>query len=83
MQYAYGECQAWFTATEPTTDFVQTPIETSETIHLENICLVDGSWTSTSVFNGYEWKWLDNTRRTQLMGIRNQRRRESALHTEL
>lgn len=75
IRYAQGECQVWFTENEPNINFVQTPIATSQSIRLENICLVDSSWTFTSIFSGCGWKWLNNTGWTKLMGIRNQTRR--------
>lgn len=83
IKYAERECQAWFTANEPTSDLVQTQVATSQALRFEKICFLDGSWTSTSIFNGCGWMLLDNMGRTQLMRIQNQRQRESALHTEL
>lgn len=77
IKYAEGEYQAWFITNDPTTSLMQTPISTSQAICLENIYLVDGSWTSTSIFSGCGWMLLDNTGHTQLMWIRNQNRRES------
>ncbi|WZZ51053.1 hypothetical protein YC2023_051160 [Brassica napus] len=45
--------------------------------------MVDGSWPCTSIFSGCRWVWKDTSGQTQLMGIRNQRRREFSLHLEL
>ena len=46
------------------------------------MCMVDGSWTSTDQFSGIGWFWKDNTGKIQLMGTRNLRRWETALHSE-
>ncbi|CAG7897208.1 unnamed protein product [Brassica rapa] len=45
--------------------------------------MVDGSWTSTAQFSGMGWVWKDTMGKIQLMGSRNLRRRETALHSEL
>ena len=45
--------------------------------------MVDGSWTSTDLFSGIGWMWKDSMGKIQLMGTRNLRRRETALHSEL
>lgn len=58
-------------------------IEESQVICLENICMVDGSWTFIAQFSGCGWVWIDNLGKIQLMGMRNLRRRESALHSEV
>lgn len=49
IMHAKGECQNWFSANVivPTTS-QQISNTDSKAICLENICLVDGSWTSTS-----------------------------------
>ncbi|KAF2556818.1 hypothetical protein F2Q68_00015392 [Brassica cretica] len=48
-----------------------------------NICLLDGSWTSSAQFSGCGWVWMDSGGNIQLMGTRNFPRRESALHSEV
>lgn len=58
-------------------------IDASQAISLENICMIDGSWTSTAQFSGCGWVWIDTSRKTQLVGTRNLRRRELALHSEV
>ena len=45
--------------------------------------MIDGSWTSTAQFSGYEWVWLDSLRKVQLMATQNYIPRESALHSEM
>ena len=45
--------------------------------------MVDGSWTSTAKFSGCGWDWRDGFKKTQLMGMWNLRRRETALHSEV
>ncbi|KAG5410678.1 hypothetical protein IGI04_006997, partial [Brassica rapa subsp. trilocularis] len=57
--------------------------EEPQVLSLGNICLLDGSWTSTDHFSGCGWVWMDNGSNIQLMGTRNITRRESALHSEL
>ena len=57
VRYAESECQAWFNAR----DYVPVPpklvqnIEEPQILSLSNICMVDGSWTSTAQFSGMEW----------------------------
>lgn len=43
----------------------------------------DGAWTSTSQFSYCGRVWKDMTWKTQLLGTRNQIRRESSLNSEL
>ena len=45
--------------------------------------MLDGSWTSSAVFSGSRWAWMDGSGNAQLMGTRNFPRRESALHLEV
>lgn len=45
--------------------------------------MMDGSWTSTTYFSGIGWVWKDSMGKTELIGTRNLRRRESALYSEL
>ncbi|KAF2607495.1 hypothetical protein F2Q68_00044611 [Brassica cretica] len=52
-------------------------------ISMYNICMVDGSWTSTTEFSGFGCGWKDSFGKIQLMGTRNLRRRETALHSEV
>ena len=52
-------------------------------ISLSNICLLDGSWTSSAHFSRCVWVWIDSGGNIQLMGTRNFTRRESALHSEV
>ncbi|KAL0696176.1 hypothetical protein Bca4012_063356 [Brassica carinata] len=58
-------------------------MEKPQVLNLSNICMIDGSWTSTSRFSGYGWVWMDSLGKAQLMETRNYIRRESALHSEL
>ena len=80
VRYAKSECQAWYNArdTVPVPPHAQTAEET-QALSLGNICMVDGSWTSTDQFSGIEWVWKDSMGKIQLMGTRNLRRRETAL----
>ena len=57
--------------------------EETQALSWENICMVDGSWTSTNQFSGIGWVWKDRIGKIQLMGIQNIRRYETALHSEL
>ena len=52
-------------------------------LSLGNICMVDGSWTSTDQFSEIGWVWKDGMRKIQLIGTQNLRRRETSLHSEL
>ena len=58
-------------------------VEEAQALNLDNMCTVDGSWTSTDQFSGIGLVWKDNTGKIQLMGTRNLRRRETSLHSEL
>lgn len=53
VRYGESECQAWFNANETTTPGPQEhSIAETQILSLGNICMVDGSWTSTSQFSG-------------------------------
>ena len=72
VQYADSECQACFNANEMV---ISAPLEhsseESQVISLDNICMVDGSWTFTTQFSGCGWVWKDCFRKIQLMGMQN------------
>ncbi|KAF2583488.1 hypothetical protein F2Q68_00002022 [Brassica cretica] len=51
--------------------------EEFQVISLDNIFMVDGSWTSTAQFSGCRWVLKDSFGKIQL------RRRETALHLEV
>ncbi|KAG5414875.1 hypothetical protein IGI04_002442 [Brassica rapa subsp. trilocularis] len=84
VRHAESECKAWFDANELVQPVVQdnNPVAT-QVISLGNICLLNGSWTSSAQFSGCGWVWMDSNGNTQLMGTRNFTRRESALHSEV
>ena len=84
VMYAESEGQAWYNAK----DTILVPphahtVEKSQALSLGNICIVDGSWTSTAQFSGIGWVWKDSMGKIQLMGTQNLRRRETALHSKL
>ena len=54
-----------------------------QVLSLDSICMIDGSWTSTSQFSGCGWAWMGSLEEVQLMGTRNYIRREYPLHSEL
>ena len=84
VKYAESECQAWYNARETTQVTPQVHIaDDTHALSLGNICMVDGSWTSTDQFSGIGWVWKDSMGKIQLMGTRNLRRREKALHSDL
>lgn len=84
FRYAENEYQAWFTANEMIPSTLQEhSSDEPQVISLGNICLIDGSWTSTSQFSGSGWAWMDRLEKAQLMGRRNYIRRESPLHSEV
>lgn len=61
VRYAESECQKWFNANEMVPSIVQeNNMEEPQAISLDNICLLDGSWTSSAQFSGCEWAWMDN-----------------------
>ena len=80
VRYAESEFQAWFNANEMVPPFPQDHnIEEPQILILDNICMIDGSWTSTSQLSGHGWI----LGKVQLMGTRNFPRRELALHSEV
>ncbi|XP_013624943.1 PREDICTED: uncharacterized protein LOC106331160 [Brassica oleracea var. oleracea] len=84
VRYAESECQAWFNANERAPGTPQElQNEESQVICLDNICMVDGSWTSMAQFSGCGWVWKDSLGQIQLMGMRNLSRRKAALHLEV
>ncbi|XP_048623608.1 uncharacterized protein LOC125592465 [Brassica napus] len=84
VRYAESECQAWFNANERIPDNPrELHNEELQAISLDNICMVDGSWTSMAQFSGCGWVWKDSLGQTQLMGMRNLSRRETSLHSEV
>ena len=84
VRYAESECQAWFNANKILPHIPQDHIiEEPQVLSLGNICMIDGSWTSTSQFSGSGWVWMDSLGKVQLMETRNYPRRESALHSEV
>ena len=53
VRYAESECQAWYNAK----DTISAPphaqiVEETQALRLDNICMVDGSWTSIDQFSG-------------------------------
>ena len=71
VRYVESECQVWFDANEMVTPTPQGHnIEEPQVLSLYNICMIDGSWTSTSQFSGCGWVWIDSLGKVQLMGIR-------------
>ena len=84
VRYAESEFQAWFNTNEiiPTAPQALN-FEELQVLSLSNICMIDGSWTSTAQFSGYGWVWLDCLGKIQLMGTQNYIRREYALHSEM
>lgn len=55
----------------------------AQVISLDNICMLDGLWTSTSQFSGCGWVWKDSLGKIQLIGTRHITRHETALHFEV
>ncbi|KAG5384494.1 hypothetical protein IGI04_035964 [Brassica rapa subsp. trilocularis] len=54
-----------------------------QVLNLGNICMLDGSWTTSDRFSGCGWVWMDSGKNIQLMGTQNFTRCESALHSEV
>ncbi|KAF3488673.1 hypothetical protein F2Q69_00055132 [Brassica cretica] len=84
VRYAESECQALYNAK----DYIHAPpqahiVGDTQALNLDNICMVDGSWTSTDQFSGIGWMWKDDMGKIQLMKTQNLSRRETALHYEL
>ena len=61
VRYAESEHQAWYNAKDTIPAPPQAQIvEKTQDISLGNICMVDGSWTSTDQFSGIRWVWKDS-----------------------
>lgn len=58
-------------------------MEEPQILSLDNICMIDGSWTSTTQFSGSGWALMNSLGNAQFMGTRNYLRWESALHSEV
>ncbi|CDY31026.1 BnaC03g55090D [Brassica napus] len=73
IRHAQSECNAWFDENQNESDDTDPPqhIGDIQGVRLENICLVDGSWTADSQYSGLGWVWLDGTGQEQLLGLRN------------
>nr|VDD61669.1 unnamed protein product [Brassica oleracea] len=72
VRHAESECQAWFDANDVVQPVTQANTnEEPQAISLGNICLLDGSWTSSANFSGCGWAWMDGSGNAQLMGTRN------------
>lgn len=85
IRFTEGESQAQFAKKNeivPTAAQLSSNIE-AQVISLENICLVDGSWSSKSQFSGCSWVWRNTSGKIQLLGRQNSRRKESALYSKL
>lgn len=75
VRHAKSECQAWHKANEKVESTSQEQnVEESQVINLDNICMVDGSWTPMDQFSGCGWVWKDTFGKIQLLGTRNLRR---------
>lgn len=85
LRHVQRECDAWFQANSiPTNDMIPpNQKQGTQALCLQSICLVDGSWTSDSHCSGYGWVWLDETGKEQILGLRNNERRLSPLHSKL
>ena len=84
VRHAESESQTLFDANEVVQPVIQDyNIDETQVISLGNICLLDGSWTSSAYFSGCGWVWMDSDGNIQLIGTRNFTRRESALHSEV
>ena len=67
VRYAESECQAWHNAKETISASLQgQPQEETHALNLGSICMVDGSWTSTTQFSGMRLLWKDSTGKIQL-----------------
>lgn len=83
IRYVERECKAWYLVSVTILTTSQSLSNTdSLSIFLVNICLVEGSWISTSQFSGCGLVWIDISRHIQLLGTRNIRRHESDLHSK-
>ncbi|CAA7026517.1 unnamed protein product [Microthlaspi erraticum] len=80
VRHAEAECRAWHEAQIKTS---LPPAIQNQAIRLQNICLVDGSWHQKHVYSGYGWVWINPDGSQNMLGLHNQPRRLSPLHTEL
>ena len=67
--YVESECRALFNADEMVPPIPQDKsIGEPQVLSLGNICMIDGSWTSTSQFSGCGWDWMDSLEKVQTYG---------------
>ena len=87
IKHAQSECNAWFETNLTPSDGVSSvppqQNQYTQAVCLQSICLVDGSWTVESHYSGYVWVWMDDKGNEQLLGLRNNERRLSPLHSKL
>lgn len=84
IRHAKAEYQDWFNGHATTTREEQSPIRiVPQVVCLQNNCMVNGSYVSTSQYSGCAWVWKYKTGQIQLMGTKNQIIRLSSLHLEL
>ena len=56
VRHAESECQTWFDANEvPQPVIHENNTDEPQVLSLGNICLLDGSWTSSAKFSGCGW----------------------------
>ncbi|CAA7031305.1 unnamed protein product [Microthlaspi erraticum] len=80
VRHAEAECRAWHQAN---TKAPQPSTAGTQARRLRDVCIVDGSWHQDQTLSGYGWIWLDSEGNQRLLGLHNQPRRISPLHTEL
>lgn len=72
VRYAESECQALFNANESVSlSLHEHCTDEIQILSLSNICMVDGSWTSTSQFSGCGWTRMHSLGKIQLMETHN------------
>ncbi|XP_013601419.1 PREDICTED: uncharacterized protein LOC106308854 [Brassica oleracea var. oleracea] len=61
VRYAESECQALFNANERVPPIVRDhSTEEPQVLSLNNICMIDRSWTPTDQFSECGWLWMDS-----------------------
>lgn len=72
IRHDKSECNTWFDVKSKASEDAQPPhhARNTQALWLQNICLIDGSWTSESQYSGYGWVWPDEFGNQQLIGLK-------------
>lgn len=75
VRHDHSECHVWFDVNSKNSDDAcpQNQTRNTQSLCLQCIFSVDGSWTSDAQYSGFGWVWLDESRDERLLGLRTKR----------